>query len=179
MIFKRFLLFISFLLISNISLAQVSFFSWRWQREDGSCKDITNGRKTDMCHDSSTNFLYTCVPDEGENGICDTESEWKLITTDINNTLSELEDTNINSPTNGQFLKYNATTQKWENEDFCDVSDNYCFYYNESDSELELYLSGVLVTEWGIEGTTPTFYYISTEDDYILITEDGYYLIYE
>lgn len=32
-------------------------------------------------------------------------------------TLAELEDVDIESPTNGQFLSYNSTTEKWENAD--------------------------------------------------------------
>lgn len=32
-------------------------------------------------------------------------------------TLEELDDVNISTPTDGQALKYNATSQKWENKD--------------------------------------------------------------
>ena len=46
--------------------------------------------------------------------------------------LDELDDVNITTPTDGQILKYNSTSQKWENKDeypFSIVDGKVCITY--------------------------------------------------
>lgn len=52
-------------------------------------------------------------------------------------TLDELDDVNLSSPTDGQVLKYNETSEKWENGDasiypFSIVDGKVCITYEEA-----------------------------------------------
>ena len=71
-----------------------------------------NGKSWMCKQDSITNI----TPAEGD--------YWMMIAQDgsgVNN-LTELQDTNISSPSNGQILLYNSTSGKWENSNFSQTS---------------------------------------------------------
>ena len=74
----------------------------------------------DYCiHD---NVLYKCLTAVNEPEDFDEEKWEPVLVTDVmgsgsggSSTLAGLDDVAITSPTNGQVIKYNSTTQKWEN----------------------------------------------------------------
>lgn len=55
-------------------------------------------------------------------------SQWRNLATETyvnatGGTLTQLTDTNISTPLNGQFLRYNSVSSQWENSDFSSVDE--------------------------------------------------------
>lgn len=71
------------LLITGVSVADAQqFYFMRYREHATNCKGLTDGGYYDMCRQLSDNNWYSCRPDDGVNGVCDTAGEWKLIVSD-------------------------------------------------------------------------------------------------
>jgi len=77
--FKKLLLAAALFLIGGLNVqadtGSTTNTAWRYN-ETTTCNAITTGRFADLCHQTSDDSLWKCMPTGGQSGICNTSNQW-------------------------------------------------------------------------------------------------------